>query len=67
MVLQALQRDPFESLQSVELSALSMKMALLSAFTSVKRVEDLQALSINKMCLEFGPADSHVVLRPQPG
>lgn len=67
MVLQALQRDPFESLQSVELSALSMKMALLSAFTSVKRVEDLQALSITKMCLEFGPADSHVVLRPQPG
>ncbi len=44
-----------------------MKTALLTVLTSVKRVGDLQALSINKSCLEFGPADSHVVLRPRPG
>ncbi|KAI2647961.1 ORF V: Enzymatic polyprotein [Labeo rohita] len=62
-----LQQDPFEPLQSVELDALSLKTALLTALTSVKRVRDLQALSVNSSCLEFRPADSHVVLRPRPG
>ncbi|KAL0193781.1 hypothetical protein M9458_012077, partial [Cirrhinus mrigala] len=62
-----LQQDPFEPLQSVELDALSLKTALLTALTSVKRVGDLQALSLNSSCLEFGLADSHVVLRPLPG
>ncbi|KAL0162067.1 hypothetical protein M9458_041463, partial [Cirrhinus mrigala] len=59
--------DPFEPLQSVDLSVISMKMALLTALTSVKRVGDLQALSVNSLCVEFGPADSHVVLSPLPG
>ncbi|KAL0188174.1 hypothetical protein M9458_015273, partial [Cirrhinus mrigala] len=63
----ALQQDPFEPLQSVDLSALSMKTALLTALTSVKRVGNLQVLSIKDLCLEVGPADSHVVLRPWPG
>ncbi|KAI2668937.1 ORF V: Enzymatic polyprotein [Labeo rohita] len=67
VVLQGLQRDPFEPLQSVEVDALSLKTVLLTALTSVKRVGDLQALSVNNACLEFGPADSHVVLRPRPG
>ncbi|KAI2655731.1 hypothetical protein H4Q32_024335 [Labeo rohita] len=67
VVLQALQQDPFEPLQSVNVNALSMKTALLTALTSVKRAGDLQALSVNSSCLEFGPADSHVVLRPRPG
>ncbi|KAL0162808.1 hypothetical protein M9458_042204, partial [Cirrhinus mrigala] len=67
VVLQALQQDPSEPLQSVELNALSLKTALLTALTSVKRVGDLQALSVNSSCLEFGPADSHIVLRPWPG
>ncbi|KAI2644807.1 ORF V: Enzymatic polyprotein [Labeo rohita] len=31
------------------------------------QVGDFQALSVNSLCLEFGPADSHVVLRPRPG
>ncbi len=44
-----------------------MKTALLTALTSIKRVEDLQTLSVNESCLEFWPADSHVVLRPGPG
>ncbi|KAL0146715.1 hypothetical protein M9458_058055, partial [Cirrhinus mrigala] len=67
VVLQGLQQDPFEPLQSVELDTLSLKTALLTALTSVKRVGDLQALAVNSSCLEFGPADSHVVLRSQPG
>ncbi|KAL0196765.1 hypothetical protein M9458_005305, partial [Cirrhinus mrigala] len=67
VVLQGLQQDPFEPLQSVELDTLSLKMALLTTLTSVRKVGDLQAHSINSSCLEFGPADSHVVLRPRPG
>ncbi|KAL0172812.1 hypothetical protein M9458_033123, partial [Cirrhinus mrigala] len=67
LVLQALQQDPFEPLQSVELNALSLKTALLTALISVKRVGDLQALFVNSSCLEFGPVNSHVVLRPRPG
>ncbi|KAI2643795.1 hypothetical protein H4Q32_029973 [Labeo rohita] len=61
VVLQGLQQDLFEPLQSVKLDALSLKMALLTALTSFKRVGDLQALSVNSSCLEFGPADSHSV------
>ncbi|KAL0166181.1 hypothetical protein M9458_038025, partial [Cirrhinus mrigala] len=46
--------------------ALSMKMAFLTALTSVKRAGNLQALSVNVSCLEFGPANSHVVLGTWP-
>ncbi len=66
-VLTALKEEPFEPLQSVELKFLSLKTVLLTALASVKRVGDLQAFSVNDLCLEFGPADSHVVLRPRPG
>lgn len=45
LLLQALQKDLFELLQSVELTALSLKKALLIVLTSLKRVGDLQALS----------------------
>ncbi len=65
-VLTALKEEPFESLQSVELKFLSLKTVLLTALASVKRVGDLQAFSVDDSCLEFGPADSHVV-RPRPG
>ncbi len=63
-VLSALRGAPFEPLQSVELKFLSLKTVLLSALATVKRVGDLQAFSVDDSCLEFGPADSHVVLRP---
>ncbi len=66
-VLAALRGAPFEPLQSVELKFLSLKTVLLSALATVKRVGDLQAFSVDDSCLEFGPADSHVVLRPRPG
>ncbi len=67
IVLAGLQRGPFESLDSVELKFLSLKTALLTAFTSIKRVGDLQAFSVSEECLVFGPVYSHVVLRPRPG
>ncbi|CAM4664548.1 unnamed protein product [Leuciscus chuanchicus] len=61
VVLTALQSAPFEPLQSVELKF------LLVALASIKRVGDLQAFSVDEACLEFGPANSHVILRPRPG
>ncbi len=66
-VLKGLKRPPFEPLQSTSLRALSFKSALLLALASVKRVGDLQALSINLACLKFGPIDSKVVLKPRLG
>ncbi len=62
LVLMALQRPPFEPLQSAELKILSLKTVLLTALASIKRVGDLQAFSVDESCLEFGPANSHVVL-----
>ncbi len=59
LVLRALQTAPFESLQSVKLKFLSMK--------TLPGVGHLQAFSVDESCLEFGPAESSVTLRPQPG
>ncbi len=67
IVLAGLQRGPFEPLDSVELKFLSLKTALLTALTSIKRVGDLQAFSVSEECLVFGQVYSHVVLRPRPG
>ncbi len=67
IVLAGLQRGPCEPLDSVELRYLSVKTALLTALTSIKRVGDLQAFSVSEECLVFGPDYSHVVLRPRPG
>ncbi len=66
-VLTALKENPFEPLQSVEFKFLSLKTVLLAALATVKRVGDLQAFSFDDSCLEFGPGNSHVVLRPRPG
>ncbi len=66
-VLRALKGPPFEPLQSTTLWSLSLKTALLLALASVKRVGDLQALSISPACLEFGPNYSKVVLKPRQG
>ncbi len=65
-VLRAMKGPPFEPLQSSSLRAISLKTALLLALASVKR-GDLEALSVNPACLEFGPNDSKVVLRPRLG
>ncbi len=46
---------------------MSLKTALLTTLTSIKRVGDLQAFSVSEECLVFGPVYSHVVLRPRPG
>ncbi len=67
LVLRALQQGPFEPLQTVEPKFLSMKTLLLLALASIKRVGDLHAFSVDDSCLQFGPADSQIILRPRPG
>ncbi len=54
LVLTALQRAPFEQLDSAELRTLSIKTVFLTALASIKRVGDLHAFSVNDACLEFG-------------
>ncbi len=66
-VLRPLNGPPFEPLQSSSLRVLSLKAALLLTLASVNRVGDLQALSVNPACLEFGPNDSKVILKPRLG
>ncbi len=66
-MLRALQQGPFEPLQTVKPKFLSMKTLLLLALASIKRDEDLHAFSVDDSCLEFGPADSYIILRPRPG
>ncbi len=66
-VLRVLKGSRFEPLQSADLKTLLLKTALLLALASVKRVGDLQALSISPACLEFGPNVSKVVLKPRHG
>ncbi len=66
-VLRVLEGPPIEPLQSLTLRVLSLKTALLLALASVKRVGDLHALSVNPVCLEFGPNDPKVVLKPRLG
>ncbi len=57
----------FEPLKSAPDSILTLKVILLMALTSLKRVGDLQALSINEMCMDFTPGLVKVTLRPWPG
>ncbi|CAM4634692.1 unnamed protein product [Leuciscus chuanchicus] len=45
----------------------SYQLRLLVALASIKRVGDLQAFLVDEACREFGPANSHVILRPRPG
>ncbi|CAM4610191.1 unnamed protein product [Leuciscus chuanchicus] len=67
VVLGALKRPPFEPFQLVDLKPFSLKSALLMALASIKRVGDLQALSVSPSCLEFGFGDSKVTLKPRHG
>ncbi|TRY93182.1 hypothetical protein DNTS_006308, partial [Danionella cerebrum] len=62
-----LRKSPFEPWHLAEQRVLSRKTALLLALASIKRLGDLQALSADESCLEFGPGDSLVTIRPRPG
>ncbi len=55
----------WQPLQSVDLESLSLKTALLQALASVKRMCGLQTLSVISTCLQFGPNDTKVILKPK--
>lgn len=61
-MLEALSQHPFEPLEAVGLKFASLKTTLLLALTTIKRVSDLQALSIQPFCLQFALGFTKVCL-----
>ncbi len=55
VVLEGLVTAPFEPLESASERILTLKVALLLALTSLKRVGDLQAFSVSETCMDFAP------------
>ncbi len=55
VVLEGLVTAPFEPLESASEWILTLKVVLLLALTSLKRVGDLQALSVSETCMDFAP------------
>ncbi len=66
IVLEGLVTTPFEPLESAPVRFLTLKMFFLMAITYLKRVGDLQALSILPSCLDFAPGLVKVILHPHP-
>ncbi len=67
VILKGLVTAPFEPLESASERILSLKVALLLALTSLKRVGDSQAFSVSETCMDFAPSLVKVTLRPRPG
>ncbi len=67
IILEGLVTAPFESLESTSERILTLKVTLFLALTSLKRVGDLQALSVSEMCMDFAPGLVKVTLWPRPG
>ncbi|KAI2648012.1 50S ribosomal protein L2, chloroplastic [Labeo rohita] len=59
-------KGPLEPLASVELNV-GLKDITPDRAHIHPEGGDLHAFSVSESCLEFGPADSHVTLRPRPG
>ncbi len=55
VVLEGLVAAPFEPLESAPERIMTLKVTLLLALMSLKRVGDLQALSVSEMCMDFAP------------
>ena len=66
IVLEGLAGTPFEPLESAPDRLLTLKMVFLMAITSLKRIGDLQALSVLPSCLDFAPVRVKVILHPHP-
>ncbi len=67
IVLEGLMAAPFEPLESAPEQILTLKFMFLLALASLKRVGDLQVLSVSEMCMDFAPGLVKVTLRPWPG
>ncbi len=66
IVLEGLSGHPLEPLESVSKKLLTLRTVLLVALSSIKRVGDLQALSISPSCMDFAPRLINVLLQPRP-
>ncbi len=67
IVLQGLSLAPFEPLEEVPAEFLTLKALFLLAISSLKRIGDLQALSVAPSCLEFAPSMVKAFFHPRPG
>ncbi len=67
VVLEGLVTAPFEPLESASERILTLKVTLLLALTSLKRVGDLQAFSVSETCMDFAPGLVKVTLWPRLG
>ncbi|KAK3550964.1 hypothetical protein QTP70_011471 [Hemibagrus guttatus] len=67
VVLDGLLEAPFEPMESASEKFLTLKTALLLALASLRRVGDLQAMSVAPACLEFAPGMSKAILHPRAG
>ncbi len=67
VVLEGLMGAQYEPLESVPERILTLKVTLLLALTLLKRVGDLQALSVSEMCMDFAPGLVKMTLRPRLG
>ncbi len=65
--LEGLVTAPFEPLESASERILTLKVTLLLALTSLKRVGDLQAFSVSEIYMDFALGLVKVTLRPRPG
>ncbi len=67
VVLDALCRPPFEPIEEISDRLLTLKTVFLLAISSLKRVGDLQALSVAPSYLNFAPGLAKVFLYPRAG
>ncbi|CAM4711693.1 unnamed protein product [Leuciscus chuanchicus] len=67
IALQGLSLAPFEPIEEVPEKFLTLKALFLLAISSLKRIGDLQALSVAPSCLEFAPGMVKAFLHPRPG
>ncbi len=67
IVQQGLSLAPFEPLEEVPAKFVTLKALFLLAISSLKRIGDLQALSVTPSCLEFAPGMVKAFLHPRPG
>ncbi|KAI2644945.1 ORF V: Enzymatic polyprotein [Labeo rohita] len=66
LVLEALCRPPFEPIEEISDRHLTIKTVFLIAITSLKRVGDLQALSVAPSFLDFAPGLAKALLKLTP-
>ncbi len=67
VVLEALCKPPFEPIEEVSERLLTLKTVLLLAISSLKRVGDLQALSVTPSFIDFAPGLAKAFLYPCAG